>query len=175
MFWALIICSSTFFFYVHFSLEHNWGNKVAVVHGSVAHNMFLASHIYWVGMGTGSAQYCWDPWEMRGARPTKKKCRRRKGMRFTESFQKSELSWPKNLRQQVTLFMVTEIKWFRSPKLGVSSQTQQLGHCWPHPHHRQETKQEIEINKKKHKKKKKTEYELSFMSWTVQEQGTGGI
>ena len=36
--------------------------------------------------------YCCDPREVKGVKPTIKKCSRGKGMRFTASFLKSELS-----------------------------------------------------------------------------------
>ena len=42
-------------------------------------------------------------------------------MRFAKGFRRSELSWPENLRQQVTPLIVTKNKWFGSPKLGVVS------------------------------------------------------
>jgi hypothetical protein len=61
-----------------------------------------------------------------------KKCRRGKGIRFTASFLRSELSWPGNLRQQVTPLIVAEIRWFRSPtvtKINNSMSTQHLNHC----------------------------------------------
>eukprot|EP01047_Picozoa_sp_COSAG01_P112089 COSAG01_NODE_40851_length_458_cov_191.306407_2_plen_59_part_01 len=38
--------------------------------------MFLASNICWVSSGTVSARYCWEPWEVSGAKPHMKKCRR---------------------------------------------------------------------------------------------------
>ena len=77
--------------------------------------MFFASHICWVSSGTVRARYCCDPREVRGANPTMKKWRRGNGMRFTASLRRSELSWPGNLKQQVTPDMVADIKWFKSP------------------------------------------------------------
>jgi hypothetical protein len=44
-----------------------------------------------------------------------KKWRRGKGMRFTASLRRSELSCPGNRRQQVTPLIVAEMRWFRSP------------------------------------------------------------
>lgn len=65
--------------------------------------------------------YCCDPREVRGEKPTMKKWRRGNGIRFTASFRRSELSWPGNLRQQVTPLIVAEIKWFRSPTAAKNS------------------------------------------------------
>uniref|UniRef100_A0A2P2LX96 Uncharacterized protein n=1 Tax=Rhizophora mucronata TaxID=61149 RepID=A0A2P2LX96_RHIMU len=50
-----------------------------------------------------------------------KKWRRGKGIKFTASFRRSELSCPGKRRQQVTPLIVVEIKWLRSPKLGLVS------------------------------------------------------
>ncbi|KAJ0520934.1 hypothetical protein HanIR_Chr10g0464911 [Helianthus annuus] len=83
--------------------------------------MFLASHICWVSSGTVRARYCCDPRDVRGANPTMKKCSLGNGTRFTASFLKSEFSCPGNRRQQVTPDIVADIKWFRSPTLGVVS------------------------------------------------------
>merc|ERR1712216_863246 len=44
--------------------------------GSAAHIMFLASNICWVSSGTVRARYCWEPREVRGVNPVKKKWRR---------------------------------------------------------------------------------------------------
>lgn len=52
---------------------------------------------------------------MRGAKPTMKKWRRGKGIRFTASLRRSEFSCPGKRRQHVTPLIVVEIKWFRSP------------------------------------------------------------
>merc|ERR1712100_196445 len=60
--------------------------------GSAAHIMFLASNICWVSSGTVRALYCWDPREVRGVKPVKKKWRRGNGMRLTPSLRRSELS-----------------------------------------------------------------------------------
>ncbi|KAL8162301.1 hypothetical protein V2J09_013790 [Rumex salicifolius] len=57
-----------------------------------AHIMFLASHICMVSSGTVRARYCFDLREVRGANPTMKKWRRGKGIKFTASFLRSELS-----------------------------------------------------------------------------------
>lgn len=83
--------------------------------GSAAHIMFLASHICWVSSGMVRELYCWEPLEVKGAKPTMKKWRRGKGIRLTASLRRSELSWPGNRRQHVTPLIVVEIKWFRSP------------------------------------------------------------
>ena len=65
--------------------------------------------------------YCCDPLEVNGVKPTMKKCRRGKGIKFTASFLRSEFSWPGNLRQHVMPDMTAEIRWFKSPKVGVVS------------------------------------------------------
>merc|ERR1711939_650978 len=83
--------------------------------------MFLASNICWVSSGTVSARYCWEPREVRGVNPVKKKWRRGKGMRLTPSLRRSELSWPGKRRQQVTPDMQAEQRWLRSPYVGVVS------------------------------------------------------
>merc|ERR1711907_327414 len=54
--------------------------------------MFLASNCCWVSSGTVRARYCWEPREVRGAKPMRKKWRRGKGMRFTASLRRSALS-----------------------------------------------------------------------------------
>ena len=41
--------------------------------------MFLESNICWVSSGTVRARYCWDPREVKGAKPGMKKWRRGKG------------------------------------------------------------------------------------------------
>ena len=83
--------------------------------------MFLASHICCVSSGTVSARYCWLPRLVSGVKPTMKKCRRGKGTRFTASLRRSAFSWPGKRRQQVTPDMTAEIRWFRSPNVGVVS------------------------------------------------------
>ena len=83
--------------------------------------MFLASHICCVSSGTDRLRYCWEPREVSGAKPTMKKCRRGKGMRLTASLRRSELSWPGKRRQQVTPDMTAEMRWFKSPNVGVVS------------------------------------------------------
>merc|ERR1719379_662952 len=83
--------------------------------------MFLASNICWVSSGTVSARYCWEPREVSGVKPVKKKWRRGNGMRLTPSLRRSELSWPGKRRQQVTPDMQAEHKWLRSPYVGVVS------------------------------------------------------
>merc|ERR1712230_261066 len=89
--------------------------------GSAAHIMFLASNICWVSSGTVSARYCWEPREVSGVNPVKKKWRRGNGMRLTPSLRRSELSWPGKRRQQVTPDMQAEHRWLRSPYVGVVS------------------------------------------------------
>merc|ERR1711934_113486 len=79
LFCTLSICSST-------SLVDMRPRK------SAAHIMFLASNICWVSSGTVSARYCWDPREVSGVKPVKKKWRRGNGMRLTPSLRRSELS-----------------------------------------------------------------------------------
>ena len=44
--------------------------------------------------GTERARYCWEPREVRGVKPTMKKCRRGKGIRLTASLRRSAFSWP---------------------------------------------------------------------------------
>jgi hypothetical protein len=68
-----------------------------------------------VSSGTVNALYCCEPREVKGAKPTIKKWSLGKGIRFTASFLRSELSCPGNLKQHVTPDIVAEIKWFRSP------------------------------------------------------------
>jgi hypothetical protein len=57
-----------------------------------------------------SALYCCEPREVKGAKPTMKKCRRGNGIRLTASLRRSEFSWPGKRRQHVTPLMVVEIK-----------------------------------------------------------------
>merc|ERR1712000_653385 len=120
LFWTLSICSST-------SLEDilplNMAEAVRYLpwRGSEAHIMFLASNICWVSSGTVRARYCREPREVRGVKPIMKKWRRGKGMRLTASLRRSALSWPGKRRQQVTPDMVAEMRWLRSPKVGVVS------------------------------------------------------
>ena len=54
--------------------------------------MFFESHICWVSSGTDRERYCWLPREVSGEKPTIKKCRRGKGIRFTASLRRSEFS-----------------------------------------------------------------------------------
>merc|ERR1712093_376428 len=89
--------------------------------GSAAHIMFLASHICCVSSGTVSARYCCEPRDVSGVKPTMKKCRRGNGIRFTASLRRSALSWPGKRRQHVTPDMTAEMRWFRSPNVGVVS------------------------------------------------------
>lgn len=83
--------------------------------------MFFASNIYYVNSGTVRALYYWDPLLVNGANPIIKKCNLGKGIKFTASFLKSELSWPGNLKQQVTPDIAADTKWFKSPYVGVVS------------------------------------------------------
>merc|ERR1711865_818649 len=114
LFCTLSICSSTSF------VDIRPRNSAAAVkyrpwRGSAAHIMFLASNCCWVSSGTVSARYCWEPREVRGAKPMRKKWRRGKGMRFTASLRRSALSWPGKRMQQVTPDMAAEMRWLRSP------------------------------------------------------------
>merc|ERR1712012_548675 len=70
--------------------------------GSAAHIMFLASNICCVNSGTVSARYCWEPRDVRGAKPVMKKWSRGKGMRLTASFLRSQFNWPGNRMHVVT-------------------------------------------------------------------------
>merc|ERR1719240_950325 len=120
LFWTLSICSSTSF------IDMRPRKIVPTVRyrpwrGSAAHIMFLASNICWVSSGTVSARYCCEPRLVRGAKPTMKKWRRGNGIRFTASLRRSAFSCPGKRRQQVTPDMTAEIKWLRSPKVGVVS------------------------------------------------------
>jgi hypothetical protein len=45
-----------------------------------------------IGMSSVSARYCWEPRDVSGAKPTMKKWRQGKGIRFTASFLRSEFS-----------------------------------------------------------------------------------
>jgi len=87
--------------------------------GSAAHIIFLASNICYVNSGTVKALYCWDPLEVKGAKPTMKKCNLGKGIKLTANFLKSEFNWPGNLRQHVTPDIAILTKWFKSPYVGV--------------------------------------------------------
>merc|ERR1711894_622153 len=89
--------------------------------GSQAHIMFLASNICWVSSGTVKARYCWDPLEVKGAKPIMKKWSLGNGTKFVASFLKSELSCPGKRKQQVTPEMEAETKRLRSPYVGVVS------------------------------------------------------
>merc|ERR1740123_1595468 len=91
LFWTFNICSSTSF------VDIRPRNNAAAVRyrpcrGSAAHIMFLASNICWVSSGTVKARYCCEPREVRGAKPVMKKWRRGKGIKFTASLRRSELS-----------------------------------------------------------------------------------
>jgi len=77
--------------------------------------MFLASNICAVSSGTVSARYCWEPRDVSGAKPSMKKCRRGKGIRFTASLRRSQFSWPGKRREEVTPDMHADTRWFRSP------------------------------------------------------------
>jgi len=114
LFCTFIICSSTSLVLI---LPRNIAEAVKYLpcRGSAAHIMFLASHICCVSSGMVKARYCCEPWEVNGAKPTMKKWRRGKGIKFTASFRRSEFNWPGNRRQHVTPLMVAEIKWLRSP------------------------------------------------------------
>jgi hypothetical protein len=74
-----------------------------------------------VSSGTDSDRYCCDPREVSGAKPTMKKWRRGNGMRLTASLRRSAFSWPGKRRQQVTPDMTADMRWLRSPKVGVVS------------------------------------------------------
>merc|ERR1719359_2569429 len=87
--------------------------------GSAAHIMFLASNICWVSSGTVRARYCWDPREVKGAKPVMKKCKRGNGMRFTAILRRSQFNCPGKRRQQVTPLIAALTRWFRSPYVGV--------------------------------------------------------
>merc|ERR1719192_461595 len=114
LFWTLSICSSTSLVDMR---PRNMADAVRYRpwRGSEAHIMFLASNICCVSSGTVRARYCWEPREVRGAKPVMKKWRRGKGMRFTASLRRSEFSWPGKRRQQVMPDIAAETKWFRSP------------------------------------------------------------
>ena len=65
--------------------------------------------------------YCCEPRDVNGVKPTMKKCRRGNGIRLTASFLKSEFSCPGKRRQHVIPDITAEIRWFKSPKVGVVS------------------------------------------------------
>merc|ERR1719333_1511403 len=118
LFWTLSICSSTSL------VDMRPRNKAAAVRyrpwrGSAAHIIFLASNICCVSSGTVNARYCWDPRDVRGAKPVIKKCKRGNGMRLTAILRRSQLSCPGKRRQQVTPLMAALTKWLRSPYVGV--------------------------------------------------------
>merc|ERR1719187_1422181 len=106
LFWMFNICSSTSF------MDIRPRNTAATVRylpclGSQAVIMFLASNICCVSSDTESALYCWEPLEVRGAKPGMKKCRRGKGTMLTASLRRSAFNWPGNRREVVTPDMVT--------------------------------------------------------------------
>nr|GLL25989.1 protein TUB [Ipomoea trifida] len=79
--------------------------------GGMSHTVdFTLFGIHSTNSGTVRARYCCEPRDVRGAKPTIKKWSRGKGMRFTASLRRSELSCPGKRRQQVTPLMVAEIK-----------------------------------------------------------------
>ena len=114
LFCTLSICSSTSLVLI-LPRKSELAVKYLPCLGSDAHIMFLASNICWVSSGTVRALYCWDPRDVRGAKPIMKKWRRGNGIKLTASFLKSELSCPGNRRQQVTPDMAAETRWLRSP------------------------------------------------------------
>jgi len=114
LFWTLSICSSTSLVDI-LPLKTAEAVKYLPCLGSAAHIIFLASNICCVSSGTVKALYCWDPLEVRGANPIMKKWSLGNGIKLTASFLRSELSWPGNLRQQVTPDIAAETKWFKSP------------------------------------------------------------
>merc|ERR1711907_717811 len=83
--------------------------------GSAAHIMFLASNCCWVNSGTVSARYCWEPRDVKGAKPIMKKWRRGNGIKFTAILRKSAFNWPGKRKQQVEPDMAADTKWFKSP------------------------------------------------------------
>merc|ERR1711871_1855766 len=114
LFTTLSICSSTSL------VDMRPRNMLAQVRylpclGSAAHIMFFASNACWVSSGTVRALYCWDPLEVRGAKPIMKKWRRGKGIMFTASFLRSQFSWPGKRREQVVPQIAAETRWFKSP------------------------------------------------------------
>lgn len=118
LFCTLIICSSTSLVLI-FPRNIAEAVRYRPCRGSAAHIMFFASHICCVSSGMVRARYCCDPRDVRGAKPTMKKCNRGNGIRLTASFRRSELSWPGKRRQHVTPLMVVEIKWFKSPTVSL--------------------------------------------------------
>merc|ERR1711959_482435 len=114
LFCTLSICSSTSLVDIRPRKMHD-AVRYRPLRGSEAHIMFLASNICWVSSGTVSALYCCDPREVRGAKPIMKKWRRGKGMRFTASLRRSELSCPGKRMQVVTPDIAAETRWLRSP------------------------------------------------------------
>merc|ERR1719199_1047309 len=88
-------------------------------HRPPADIMFLASNICCVSSGTVRARYCWEPREVRGAKPVMKKCRRGNGMRLTAILRRSQFNWPGKRRQHVTPLIAALTRWFKSPYVGV--------------------------------------------------------
>jgi len=88
LFWTFNICSSTSLVDI---LPLNMAEAVKYLPclGSEAHIMFLASNICWVNSGTVKALYCWDPLEVKGAKPIMKKWSLGKGIKLTANFLKS--------------------------------------------------------------------------------------
>merc|ERR1719253_189872 len=120
LFCTLSICSSTSLVDMrprksaHAVRERPW-------RGSAAAIMFLASNICWVSSGTVRARYCWEPRDVRGAKPIMKKWRRGKGIMLTASLRRSQLSWPGKRRQHVVADITAATRWLRSPNVGVVS------------------------------------------------------
>merc|ERR1719356_1936382 len=120
LFCTLSICSSTSF------VDMRPRKSAAAVkyrpwRGSAAHIIFFASNICCVSSGTVRARYCWEPREVRGAKPVMKKCKRGKGIKFTAILRRSQFNCPGNRRQVVTPLIAALTKWLRSPYVGVVS------------------------------------------------------
>jgi hypothetical protein len=76
----------------HTAAEHGEGGEVTVVTGVGGAHHVLGTNIWEKSSGTVRARCCWEPREVRGAKPVIKKWRRGKGIRVTASFLRSELS-----------------------------------------------------------------------------------
>ena len=78
-------------FGAHFAPKHGRGSEIVDVglrHTSCSSRPTFVESV----QGTVRARCCWDQREVRRAKPTMKKWRRRKGIRFTANLRRSELS-----------------------------------------------------------------------------------
>ena len=68
---------------------------------------------------TDNDLYISEPLYIKGANPTEKKWPLGKGTKFTAIFLKSEFNCPGKRKQHVIPVITPEIKWFKSPYVGL--------------------------------------------------------